>query len=80
MFDVDAKINKILGNKTSTRPSKLPDVCPDCGVKPGQQHKKNCDVERCSVCGGQRLKEVLQGNPCKGHNKEKAKWTGKWPY
>lgn len=48
--------------------------CHDCGAKPGQIHSDNCDVERCSVCGGQRL----QCN-CKGHDKVFARWTGIWP-
>jgi hypothetical protein len=48
--------------------------CPDCAVEPGQLHKDNCDVERCSVCGGQRL-----SCGCEGHNKQFARWTGLWP-
>ena len=48
--------------------------CHDCGAKPGQHHSDNCDVERCSVCGGQRI----QCN-CDGHDKSFAKWTGIWP-
>lgn len=48
--------------------------CHDCGAKPGEVHSDNCDVERCSVCGGQRL----QCN-CKNHDKKFARWTGIWP-
>lgn len=48
--------------------------CPDCGVKPGKPHKLNCDVERCSVCGRQRLFDN-----CKGHDRAFARWTGIWP-
>ena len=48
--------------------------CHDCEAKPGEVHKDNCDVERCSVCGGQRL----QCN-CARHDKVFARWTGIWP-
>lgn len=48
--------------------------CPDCNVKPGQPHNPGCDVERCSVCGNQKL-----GCHCKGHDIDFARWTGLWP-
>ena len=50
------------------------EICHDCGVKPGEPHKDGCDVERCSVCGDQRL-----GCVCEGHDKYFARWTGLWP-
>lgn len=48
--------------------------CHDCGAEPGQPHRHACDVERCSVCGDQRLCCT-----CEGHDRAFARWTGLWP-
>ena len=48
--------------------------CPDCGALVGEPHDVNCDVARCSECGGQRVQCV-----CEGHDPLLAVWTGSWP-
>jgi hypothetical protein len=48
--------------------------CHDCGAQPGEVHKDNCDVERCSVCGNQYIQ-----CGCPEHDRAFARWTGLWP-
>lgn len=49
-------------------------LCHDCDAAPGEEHGPGCDVEMCSVCGGQY---ILCG--CEGHEPWKSKWDGMWP-
>lgn len=49
-------------------------ACPDCGVAVGEPHDEGCDVERCSVCSGQRL--LCR---CVEHEPALERWGGEWP-
>ena len=50
--------------------------CPDCAVEPGQPHQKGCDIERCSVCGLQRIAYCHEAD----HDPLFSRWTGIWPH
>ena len=32
----------------------MPELCPDCGVRPGELQKDECIVQRCPVCSDLR--------------------------
>lgn len=49
--------------------------CGDCGVKPGQLHKRGCDVERCPDCGTQRFSCECPRRTAH----PRLPWAGEWP-
>lgn len=53
--------------------------CPDCGVEPNNAHHEGCDIERCSVCKGQRLMCSMMDGGCNSHEPNDVKWDGRWP-
>ena len=57
-----------------------PKTCPDCGVEPGRPHVDGCDIERCSVCGEQRLScDCDETGQQDKHDPRFSRWTGFWP-
>lgn len=55
--------------RTSTSPA-----CPDCRALSRQRHLDQCDVQRCSDCGSQRIT-----SDCPGHDPAISSWTGELP-
>jgi hypothetical protein len=53
------------------------EACPDCGAAINQVHASGCDVERCTVCGGQRLS--CECARTTAHDPWEARWRGEWP-
>lgn len=51
------------------------ETCPDCGCMNGRPHRDDCDIERCSICGMQR---VTCGG-CDGHDPMESAWIGTFP-
>ena len=57
-----------------------PRNCPDCAAEPRKPHEPGCDVERCSLCGGQVIScGCDHNNERDPHDPLFARWTGFWP-
>jgi hypothetical protein len=71
-----ARCRKQARTNVRCRPSGRPLIinCPDCGVAVGEPHRAGCDVERCSVCYGQRML-----CDCVAHEPLAVAWEGEWP-
>jgi hypothetical protein len=67
---------QVRGGRDRSEPRGFPlqPSCPDCGAEIGTPHAEGCDVERCSVCSGQRLR-----CDCPGHEPLAEAWRGEWP-
>jgi hypothetical protein len=53
------------------------DLCPGCGVEPGEWHLRGCDVEQCPYCGGQAICCDSTDDPIPLD--DRLRWTGRWP-
>lgn len=73
--DISAKTHRIDSTPSTPPPRDHWDFCPDCGCEVNEPHRNECDVERCSICGTQRV----SCGGCRGHDPEKSAWTGEWP-
>jgi hypothetical protein len=49
--------------------------CGDCGARPGELHKRGCDVEPCPGCGGQ----YAWCDRRHRHKYPRIPWTGEFP-
>lgn len=56
---------------TSTLAEWLDSPCPDCGVQPGTQHHRDCDMPHCPQTSLQRL--ICRSD---GHNCGDVTWKG----
>lgn len=68
----DKEIQTIADDLIAKEKAEATQTCHDCGVKPGNVHDENCDVARCTKCGGQRLS-------CDCEDGDGDVWTGIWP-
>lgn len=53
------------------------EVCPDCNCANGLPHIVGCDIERCTICGGQRLScqcDHVDTAGEKSHDPWRARW------
>lgn len=46
-------------------------LCPDCGVLPGQLHRRACEVECCPRC-----ETTWMNCECEEHSTERVPWSG----
>lgn len=51
--------------------------CPRCGAKPGEWHRRGCDIEQCPYCGGQAVGCDSDADPIPLD--DRLRWTGQWP-
>lgn len=49
-------------------------TCPNCGAGNCESYLNDCDIERCSVCGSQKI-----SCDCLDHDPQLSARTGEWP-
>lgn len=52
--------------------STITDICPDCGVPPGEPHDLECDFLRCPKCG-----KRTHACPCDTPDRTGSIWSGR---